>query len=240
MYGADLAVNPQLAAVVASAKKAAVPKAVIEAAIARGQGRSADGARLESATYEIMMPPSVALIVDLETESKARAVQDLNAFVRRRGGTVTPTKFFFARRGRVIFDETDAEDGLNPDDPITADDILEDAIEAGAEDVETDEDDGSIVVWTPPLQTGAVVNAIAASAFGDRLAVRSADTIWAVNEDTRAPLAAGHGRGDDLGRLVELVASLRAYPDVKAVYANATQGEAPAEIWQQLEQDLDW
>ncbi|CAK7198855.1 hypothetical protein SEUCBS139899_001522 [Sporothrix eucalyptigena] len=236
MYGADPALNPQLASVVQNAKKAGVPKAVIEAAIARGQGKSADGAKLDNVTYEIMMPPSVAIIVDLETESKARALQDLNAIIRRKGGTLTPTKFFFMHRGRVVLGP--AEDSS---EEVSVDDILEDAIEAGAEDVEADED-GNIIVWTPPMQTGSVVSAIEGGPFKSKLSVVSAETIWAVNEETRSPLGDGnHGQSAvEQRKLQELVAAFRAYADVKAVYSNVAQGEATDEFWHQLEQDLDW
>lgn len=245
MYGPDLNMNPQLAAVVATAKKAAVPKTLIEAAIARGQGRSADDKNLETATYEIMVPPSVALILDVETESKARVLQELNTIIKRRGGVQSPTKFFFTRQGRVVIGPAEAAEGEGESaagnaEPISADDILEDAIEAGAEDVETNED-GHIVVWTAPLKTGPVVAAIEEGRFKTKgLAVLSAETVWSVNE-TLAPLGDGTGNsGVENRKLQELITAFRAYPDVKAIYSNVTQGQAPDEVWQQLEQDLDW
>ncbi|ERS99945.1 uncharacterized protein SPSK_09533 [Sporothrix schenckii 1099-18] len=249
MYGPDVNMNPQLASVVSSAKKSGVPKAVIEAAIARGQGKSADGGRLESATYEIMMPPSVALIVDLETESKARALQELNSVIRRKGGTMAPTKFFFTRQGRVILgpaasataSTSEGESTGEDVAPVSVDDILEDAIEAGAEDVETNED-GNIVVWTAPLHTGPVVTAVEEGRFKVKnLAVLSADTVWSANEETQAPLGDGTGNSAVENRkLLELVAAFRAYPDVKGIFSNVTQGRAPDDVWQQLVQDLDW
>lgn len=244
MYGPDINMNPQLAAVVLNAKKAAVPKALIEAAIARGQGRSADGASLETATYEMMMPPSVALILDVETESKARAMQELNTIIKRKGGVQSPTKFFFTRQGRVVIGpaeaEGESESSAENAEPISADDILEDAIEAGAEDVETNAD-GNIVVWTSPLKTGPVVAAIEEGRFKAKgLAVLSADTVWSVNE-TQAPLGDGNGSsGVENRKLQELLTAFRAYPDVKAIYSNVAQGQAPDDVWQQLVQDLDW
>lgn len=243
MYGPDIGMNAQLASVVNNAKKSGVPKAVIEAAIARGQGKSADGGRLETATYEIMMPPSVALIVDLETESKARALQDLNAVIRRKGGTMAPTKFFFTRQGRVILAPADGESSTADDKGIPAvsvDDILEDAIEAGAEDVETNED-GNLIVWTAPLHTGPVVAAVEEGRFKVKnLTVVSADTVWSVNEATQAPLGDGVGSSAvEQRKLLELVAVLRAYPDVKGIFSNVAQGKASDDMWQQLVQDLD-
>ncbi|CAK7567705.1 MAG: hypothetical protein SEPTF4163_005673 [Sporothrix epigloea] len=238
LYGPDTNLNPQLASVVQNAKKAGVPKAVIEAAIARGQGKSVDGARLDNVTYEIMMPPSVALIVELETESKARALQDLNSIIRRKGGALSSTKFFFTHRGRVILapSETEVE---TPE--VSVDDILEAAIEAGAEDVESD-DDGNLVVWTAPLQTNSVVKAVEDGCFKAKLSVVSADTIWATNKETQSPLGNGSS-GQSLTeqrKLLELIAAFRAYTDVRAIYSNVVQGKASDEIWRQLEQDLDW
>jgi len=61
---------------------AGVPKNLIEQAIARGQGRSTTGASLDVMTYEVMVPPSVALILDVETDNKMRALQDLNQTVK--------------------------------------------------------------------------------------------------------------------------------------------------------------
>ncbi|CAK7211871.1 hypothetical protein SCUCBS95973_001271 [Sporothrix curviconia] len=242
LYGPDPNMNAQLAAVVQNAKKAGVPKAVIEAAIARGQGKSADGARLDNVTYEIMMPLSVALIVDLETESKVRAMQDLNTVIRRKGGTMTSTKFFFTHRGRVILTPATEKTESDVSIPkVSVDDILEDAIEAGAEDVEADEE-GQLVVWTAPLQTNAVVTAVEEGRFKAKLSVVSADTIWAANKETEAPLGDSSG-GQILveqRKLLELVAAFRAYTDVRAIYSNVAQGEASDEIWQQLAQDLDW
>lgn len=237
--------NPQLASVVNSAKKAGVPKTVIEAAIARGQGKSATGARLEATTYEIMMPPSVALIVDLETENKAHVMQELNAIIKRKSGTLSPTKFLFTRQGRVVLGPKETEGdvesaGANDAAPVSVDEILEDAIEAGAEDVD-DYEDGNLVVWTEPLKTGPVVAAVEEGRFkAPNLAVVSADTVWSTNE-TLAPLGNGKGESSAENRkLVELVAALRAYPEVKAIYSNVAQGEASDEVWQQLVQDLDW
>lgn len=75
VYGPDPASNPQLAAVVATAKEQGVPKATIENAIARGQGISPKGAALENLTIEAMIPPSVAIIIECQTDSKSKRYQ---------------------------------------------------------------------------------------------------------------------------------------------------------------------
>ena len=84
-----------------------------------------------------MLPGSVAVVIDCQTDSKARTLQDLRLVIKKHGGSTTPISYLFHRRGRTVLD--------NDDRHLTADDVLEDAIEAGAEDVETSTE-GSIVV----------------------------------------------------------------------------------------------
>jgi len=222
LYGADVNNNPQLATAVAAAKKAGVPKATIETAIARGQGRSTEGATLESLTFEVMMPPSVALILDIETDNRQRVLQDLNCLVRRCKGTPTPTKFFFSRVGRVVFG---ASEGAGMDE------IMDDAIEAGAEDLEAGED-GTVVVWTQPNQTNQVAQAIRGKF---NLEVLSADIIWSPNRDAKSKV----GSSGEVQRLVELLARLREHQDVQAIYSNVAQGDMDGQARDQLGGHLD-
>ena len=72
-YGPDINTNPRLAGLVVHAKKAGFPKSSIESAIARGQGVSPSGAMLETMTIEAMIPPSIAAVIECQTDSKARA-----------------------------------------------------------------------------------------------------------------------------------------------------------------------
>ncbi|KAK3938380.1 transcriptional regulator-domain-containing protein [Diplogelasinospora grovesii] len=224
LYGANPDDNPQLANVLLAAKKAGVPKAVIETAIARGQGKSSDGAALESLTFEAMLPPSVAVIVDFETESKLRALQDLNQMVKKAKGSTSSSKFFFSRVGRVVFER-------NPENGLGVDDIMDDAIEAGAEDLENDAD-GNIVVWTQPTQTTQICKAV-----GDKFGLRvlSSDIIWSANEDTKVKLDSSQ----ELTNFLDLLVWLREYPDVQAVYSNAAKGGMTDEEWAKLTEHLD-
>lgn len=116
-----------------------MPKASIDVAVARGQGKSSTGAGLESITLEVMMPSSVAMVIDVETENKQRALQDLRSMIKKHKGTVTPTAFLFTRLGRIILKDNGHE----------FDEVFMQALEAGAEDVEQDEDN-DIIVWTQP------------------------------------------------------------------------------------------
>jgi transcriptional/translational regulatory protein YebC/TACO1 len=128
--------------------------------------------------------------------------------IKRHGGTVTPTSYLFTRRGKVLFEKDDRALGV--------DDVLDEAIEAGAEDVETDEE-GNILVWTEPSGVTAAAEQLGKSLD---LKVKSAELIWHPNEDTLAPLDSQEA-ADALGQLVD---ALEDDPNVQGVYTNVTQG----------------
>ncbi|KAK4106369.1 YebC-like protein [Parathielavia hyrcaniae] len=223
LYGPDPNNNPQLAAAITAAKKASVPKDRIEAAIARGQGKSSGGEALDTVTFEAMLPPSIALIVDIETESKLRALQDMNLLVKRAKGSMGASRFFFSRLGRVVFEKGES----GPD----IDQIMEDAIEAGAEDLETDAG-GNIVVWTQPAGTMQVCKTVGPK-FG--LKILSSDIIWTANEDTKVKLDAS----EDQVNFTELLEALREYPEVQAVYSNVSKGSMSDDEWAKIQENLD-
>ncbi|GKT87891.1 DUF28 domain-containing protein [Colletotrichum tofieldiae] len=193
-----------------------VPKNVIDSAIARGQGRTASGASLEPLTLEAILPPGVALIIEAETESKARSLQDLKVLIKKHKGTANTATFFFTRLGRVVFEAREGGPGV--------DDIMDDAIEAGAEDLEADEE-GNLVVWTQPNMTNAVASGVGPK-FG--LKLLSSDIIWSANEDTKVKL----DEGLEASTLGELLAALQEFPEVQA-------GEIPEEEWARIEENLD-
>ncbi|TEA21481.1 putative transcriptional regulatory protein [Colletotrichum sidae] len=214
--------NPQLTAAVATAKKEGVPKHIIDSAIARGQGRSATGASLESLTLEAIIPPGVALIIEVETESKARSLQDLKVLIKKHKGSTNTATFFFTRLGRVVFEAKQGTD---------IDDIMDDAIEAGAEDLEADEE-GNMVVWTQPNMTTAVANGVGPK-FG--LNVLNSEIIWSANEDTKVTLD-GTEEATVLG---DLLGSLQELPEVQAIYGNPVKGSISEDLWSKIEDSLD-
>ncbi|OHW95040.1 DUF28 domain-containing protein [Colletotrichum incanum] len=200
-----------------------VPKNVIDSAIARGQGRTTSGASLEPLTLEAILPPGVALIIEAETESKARSLQDLKVLIKKHKGTANTATFFFTRLGRVVFEAKEGGPGV--------DDIMDDAIEAGAEDLEADEE-GNLVVWTQPNMTNAVASGVGPK-FG--LKLLSSDIIWSANEDTKVKL----DEGLEASTLGELLAALQEFPEVQAVYGNPAKGDIPEEEWAKIEENLD-
>ncbi|KAI1409552.1 YebC-like protein [Hypoxylon sp. FL1857] len=220
LYGPDPNLNPQLANVIAAAKKAGMPKANIDVAIARGQGKSSSGAGLESLTIEVMMPPSVAMVIDVETDNKQRALQHIRALIKKHRGTVTPTAFLFSRFGRSILRGTGGD----------FDEVLMQALEAGAEDVEQDEN-GDIVLWTQPNTTHQATQTLSKLLSTEIL---SSDIIWTPTAD-KVKL----DDEDATATISKLLNALQEYPDVQGVYANAERGAISEELWNEVEDNLD-
>ncbi|KAK5627764.1 hypothetical protein RRF57_003479 [Xylaria bambusicola] len=235
MYGPDPNMNPQLASIISQAKKAGMPKVGIDIAIARGQGKTETGAGLETATLEVMMAPSVAMVIDIESDNKQRSLKDLRPMVKKFGATVTPTAFLFTRRGRAVLGRGgDDSDGANPTkterEKADFDDLMMQALEAGAEDVEAD-DEGNVVLWTQPNMTHKVAQDFAKSSG---LSILSSDIIWSCTSDK--------ARVDDpeaAVTLAKLLAAVREYPGVQAVYTNAERGDVSEEVWSAVEEVLD-
>lgn len=195
----------------------------MEAAIARGQGKSATGAALENLTLEVIMPPTVAMVIDAESDNKNRTLMELRMLVKDYKGTVTPTAYLFQRKGRLQFEKDERSLGV--------DEVLDEAIEAGAEDVEMDED-GNIVVWTQPNNVTAAAKALQTSLA---LKVESSDIIWDANEDTKVPLESE----SSAKVLAEFVTAIQDNSNVQGVYSNAVQGTLPDELWENFASRLD-
>jgi transcriptional/translational regulatory protein YebC/TACO1 len=191
--------------------------------MARGQGKSASGASLENVTLEVIMPPTVAMVIDAETDNKNRTLMELRMIVKYYHGTVTPTSYLFQRRGRLLLEKDERNLGV--------DEVLDDAIEAGAEDVEVDED-GNIVVWTEPTKTFAAAQALQKSL---NLKVQSSDIIWDANEGTKVQVDSE----EVAKRLAEFVAEVQENSSVQGVFANVTQGSLADEVWEDLAGRLD-
>lgn len=216
--------TPQSVASFYSHHAGGFPKANMEAAIARGQGRSASGAALEPIMVEVIIPPTqVALIIDGQTDNVNRTMMELRVIVRDHDVVVTPTSYLFQKRGRILFEKDERNLGV--------DEVLDEAIEAGADDVEVDEE-GNLVVWTEPAGATKAAHALLKS---KGLKVQSSDIIWDPNEETKVPM-------DDeefVRRIIELVDALRDNANVQGVYANVAQGSLEDGLWEELESRFD-
>ncbi len=168
------------------------------------------------------MPPSIAMVIDMESDNKARTFQDVRTIIKKGGGTVSPTAYLFTKRGRVVF-EKDVEK------MIGVDEVFDYAIENGAEDIE--EDDGNLIVWTEPADTMKAAKALAAEY---KLKIEDTEVIWDANQDTMVAVDSE----ETVDQLVDLVTKLQYDPAVNAIYANCTKGAVSDEKWEELQDKI--
>lgn len=153
--GGNIEDNPGLRTLVEKAKASQMPKDTMERAIARGAGGK-DGADLVELTYEGYGPGGVAVYVETMTDNRNRTVSDVrHAFTKAGGnlGTDGSVAYLFDKRGLINFEPE-----------VDEDQVMEVAIDVGAEDVIV-EDDGSIEVVTLPEDFLNVKDALAEKGF---------------------------------------------------------------------------
>lgn len=217
-HGPDPALNPHLHELITKAKREGFAKSSIEAAIARGQGRSLSGGVLENVTVEGMLPNGVAVIVECETDGKLRTLAEVRNVLKEWGGSATPTEYLFTKKGRVVLEEKQG---------IGMENVLETALEAGALDVEEDEK-GRVVVWTKPSDTRTVGDNIS-KALG--LQIATSVILWDPNEDTKVGIPNEAAAGDVAGFLDELQEKEQT---VQSVALNVSQGILQVDEWGEL------
>jgi YebC/PmpR family DNA-binding regulatory protein len=198
--GGDPGSNPRLRLAVDKAYDNNMPKENVERAIKRGIG-DLEGVRYEDVRYEGYGIGGAAVIVDCMTDNKHRTVADVrHAFTKHGGnlGTDGSVAFLFRHCGQMVFAPGTDEEKL-----------MEAAIEAGAEDVVTN-DDGSIEVVTGPHDFSDVRGRLEKAGFKADLA-----------EVTMKPTTDVALAGEDAARMQRLLDALEAVDDVQEVYTNA-------------------
>ncbi|PYH48189.1 post-initiation translation factor DPC29 [Aspergillus saccharolyticus JOP 1030-1] len=206
LFGPDPEYNPRLSLALSNAKRAGIPKNVIEAALARGKGISLTGEALEQVTVEAILPHNVALVIECQTDSKARLLQDIRHTIKNAGGSATPTTYLFEKKGRIVFEK---KDGVDPDD------YLDQAIEAGATDI-TSDDEGRLIVFTEPTETKSVGESLS-KAIG--MPVEELEIFWDPNKDTMVDLK----DEEQVEHIEKAMAKLREEPCVNDIYMNTRQ-----------------
>ncbi|RYN63412.1 hypothetical protein AA0118_g4830 [Alternaria tenuissima] len=217
LAGPNPDLNPRLALAISTAKKSAVPKASIEAAIARGQGLSASGAALENVLLEAILPPSIATIVECQTDNKLRTLADLRLLVKEAGGSVSTVAFMFEKKGRII---------LRKKDGVGVDEVLEPALDAGVLDVDEDAE-GRVVLYTEPASTNKTAEKLAKELD---LEIEESEIIYDPNEDTKVPLE-DEGAAKELNSFLD---DLQEVQGVQGVYMNWTKGSIGDDVWEEL------
>ena len=198
--GGNVEDNPALRTVVEKAKAAQMPKDTMERAISRGAGGE-DGNELQALTYEGYGPGGVAILVETMTDNRNRTVAEVrHAFTRAGGnlGTDGSVAYLFDKKGQFHFEPGADEDA-----------IMEVAIEAGAEDVDT-ADDGAIEVITAPEDFHTVKDALEAASH------EPANAEVAMIPATYSPLD-----NDTSEKVLRLLDALEDLDDVTNVFTNA-------------------
>ena len=203
--GGDTAMNPRLRAAVAEAKEENMPSDNITRAIKKGTGEL-DGVNYEEIRYEGYGINGAAIIIDCLTDNKQRAVMDVRHALTKHGGnlgTDGSVAFLFKHCGQIVFEPGVSEDA-----------VMEVALEAGAEDIVTDED-GSIEVITPPADFLTVKEALEAAGLKPAMA-----------EVTMKPTMETVFTGDDAVKMQKILDMLEDLDDVQDVYTTAVIEES--------------
>ena len=190
--------NPRLRLAVKEAKAVSVPKDVIQRAINKASGGDAES--YEEIRYEGYGPGGVAVIVEAMTDNRNRTAGVIRSVFGKNGGNLGETGsvgFMFERKGQVIY----------PPGAGSADAVMEAAIEAGAEDVESDGE--GHVVWCADTYLNEVASGLE-SALGESESTR---LVW--RPTTTAELDA-----EGAEKLMKLIDALEDDDDVQSVTTN--------------------
>lgn len=201
--------NPRLRLAVKEAKSSSVPKDVIERAISKASANEGDN--YEEIRYEGYGPEGVAIIVETMTDNRNRTAASVRSIFSKAGGSMAETgsvAFMFERKGLVFYPEATG----------SADDMLEAAVEAGADDVESSE--AGHEIYCDARDLNEVSNALE-SFLGES---ESSRLIWKPLSTT----ALGFEAAQKVLRLVEV---LEENDDVQTVTANF---DIPEDVMERL------
>ncbi|PTN12937.1 YebC/PmpR family DNA-binding transcriptional regulator [Nitrosomonas aestuarii] len=204
MGGADPDSNPRLRLAMDRAFGQNMPKDNVERAIKRGSG-DLEGVNYEEIRYEGYGISGAAVMVDCMTDNRMRTVADVrHAFTKYGGnlGTDGSVAFLFKHCGQFLFAPDTSEEKL-----------MEAALEAGAEDIISN-DDGSIEVITAPYEFVSAKETLEKAGFTAELA-----------EVTMKPVNESVLTGDDAVKMQKLLDALENLDDVQAVYTTAVLEE---------------
>ena len=200
--GGDPSTNGKLRDLIAKAKANNVPNDNIERAIKKATG--ADAVQYEEITYEGYGPSGVAVIVEAATDSRNRTASDVRHFFDKYGGNLGSNgcvSYMFEDKGVIILLREDNEN-------VDEDKLMEDALEAGAEDFSSDED--SFEITTEPSDVYAIKDAL--EALGYKVESAEEDKI----PNTYVTLESE----DDIKNMNLLIEHLEESDDVQEIYHN--------------------
>jgi len=205
--GGDPNMNPRLRMALLKSRAANMPTDNIDRAIKRGTG-GGETANYEDLTYEVYGPNGVALLVELTTDNRNRTAAEIRSLLTKNGGSIATAgsvSRLFQRKGQMII----------PRDAAGEDQVMELALEAGADDFKADPQGYEIL--TDPAKFEAVHKQIEAK--GIKCAVAEVTSVPTVTVPVTDRVAV-----NAVNRLIE---ALEEHDDVKEIYSNA---ELPEEL----------
>lgn len=200
--GADPAGNFRLRQAIDRAKAEGVPNENIQRAIEKGAGTGGSD-RMEELTYEGYGPGGVAVMVRCATDNRNRTAGDIRSSFSKYGGNLGETGcvgWMFKERGEIVIEKTQE---------LKEDDLLIAALDAGAEDLDT-EDTESVIVYCQPLQLELVQEGLKKAGYRIVSAQASMDPLSTV--EITDP--------DNAKKLLRLLDVLENHDDVQNVFAN--------------------
>ena len=198
--GGDPEMNPALHLAVHKARDANMPNDNIQRAIDKGTGTHGEAESFERINYEGYAPGGVAVMVEVLTDNRNRAASDVRYIFSKHGGklgTSGSVTYLFERKGVILV----------PKEEVDEDELMELALEAGAEDVETTESDYRII--TAPEDFAAV-----------RDSLREAGVVFENTEITMQPQNSIELDAATAKQTLRLIDALEENDDVQEVYAN--------------------
>src|SRR5205823_3474328 len=197
--GANPDGNLRLRLAIQKARESSMPQDNIKRAIDRGSGQL-EGANYEELTYEGYGPGGVAVMVNAVTDNRNRTVAELRNIFGKHGGNLGETgcvAWMFDQKGFLSVSK----------DAASEDDVMMAVLDAGAEDVRTEEETFDVI--TPPEALPAVRQALEAAAIPFLSA-----------EVTMVPRSTVHLEGKEAQQMIRLMDALEDHDDVQNVYAN--------------------
>jgi YebC/PmpR family DNA-binding regulatory protein len=198
--GADPDSNYRLATAVAKAKSVNMPNSNIQRAIDKASGASGDGQSFEETTYEGYGPHGVAFLVEVATDNKNRTVPEIRSAFSKYGGAMGESgcvAWIFDKKGLILVKSED----------ISEDSLMEIALEAGAEDINKEEDNFEII--TEPTSLYQVKRNLEEK----KISIESAELTMIPKNDVKLNKTQAES-------VLKLMEALEDNDDVQNVYAN--------------------
>jgi len=200
--------NPRLRAAIAAAKAENMPKENIERAIKKGTGEL-EGTHYEEVVYEGYGPGGVAVLVEAMTDNRNRTIADIRRIFSRAGGNLGAAgcvSWLFQKKGVITVDR----------EGVSEEQLMEVALDAGAEDIKEGERDYEII--TDPKDLEKV-----------KKALEEAGISYQVAEITMYPQTTVKLEGKEAEQMLRLMEMLEEHDDVQRVYANFDISESAME-----------